>query len=183
MLIAQQKIANVRIYDMSKYINIRSIQPTFHKINFPYKNLLKVSYTEDRKIKYQEQKHNYPEFKMNIDDGCESMVYRSVLFFCEQQNIEKDSIIWIEATHISPYSYMEKEWFRENNKKKAILCIQKESIDYAKYELKEKNQTNIFRWDFNPGEMMLFDSEDTLQRYHIEFKDASGYQNLLSIIV
>lgn len=183
MLVTQHKIANVQIYDMSSRINIRAIQPTFHKIKYPYKHLLKVNYIENNKIQYEKQLHNYPEFKMNKDNGCEEMVYRSILFFCEKQKIPNNTMVWLEASHLSPYSYMEKEWFRENNHKKGILCIQKENIDYSRYELKDKNEKDIFRWDFKPGEMMLFDSDAIYQRYHLEFKDATAYQNLLSITV
>ncbi len=183
MLITQHKIANVQVYDLSSRINIRSIQPTFHKIKYPYKHLLKVNYIDKDKIQYDTQLHNYPEFKMDKDSGCEEMIYRSILFFCEKQKIPKDTIIWIEANSMNPYSYLEKEWFRENNYKKGILCIQKENIDYAKYELRHKSETDIFKWDFKPGEMMLFDTDNILQRYHIEFKDNSAYQNLLLITV
>ncbi len=95
MLVTQHKIANVQIYDMSSRINIRAIQPTFHKIKYPYKHLLKVNYVENNKIQYEKQLHNYPEFKMDKDNGCEEMVYRSILFFCEKQKIPNNTMVWM----------------------------------------------------------------------------------------
>ena len=112
------------------------------------------------------------------------MIMRSMLFFIEKANIPEETSLWMEAFHINPYAYLEKEWFFENYSKKAILCIQRENIEYSKFELRPKkqkiNDQDTVKWDFRPGEMVMFDADDTLQRYtYIDFTSDQGFQDVL----
>lgn len=178
MLVTQHKVGNCRVYDLSNRINHRLIQPSLSKISYPYKNLLRVRYEEANRLHYIPQTHNYPEFKVS-DTGSEEALYRSILYFSEIHSVPKDTVVWVEAVHINPHQYYEKEWYRDNTTKKAVYCIQKENIDYSKYEIKMNNET--FKWDLRPGEMMVFDSENILQNHRIEFKDGTGFKTILVI--
>ena len=82
---------------------------------------------------------------------------------------------------MNPYSYNETDWFQEQNTKgKAILCVQKEKVKSSGFELTDS--VNQFRWELNPGEMLLFDTHSIQQRYtNVDFEDEEGFQDLLTI--
>ena len=184
MLLKKHPIGNTRVYDLKRTINTHLIQSDFNKVTYPYKHLLRVHYKQPEQLVQIPSNRNYPEFKMLRGSGSEEMVMRSMLFFIEKAEIPDNTRLWIEAFHINPYAYLEKEWFFENYSKKAILCVQRENIEYSKFELRPKRQKvddkHTFKWEFRPGEMVLFDADDTFQRYtHMDFTTEQGFQDLL----
>lgn len=184
MLLTKHSIGNTRVYDLKSNINTSLIQADFNKVTYPYKNLLHIHYKKRQQLVKIPSNKNYPEFKMLRGSASEEMIMRSMLFFIEKAEIPENTRLWIEAFHMNPYAYIEKEWFFENYSKKAILCIQRESIEYSKFELRPKrqkiNNKDTFKWDFRPGEMVLFDADDTLQRYtYMDFTTDKGFQDLL----
>jgi len=184
MLLTKHSIGNTRVYDLKGTINTSLIQADFNKVMYPYKHLLGIDYKKPNKLVQIPVNKNYPEFKMIHGSGSEEMVMRAMTFFIENAEIPENRRLLLEAFHINPYAYLEKEWFYENYSKKAILCIQRENIEYSKFELcpkKQKiNDRDTFKWDFRPGEMVIFNADDTFQRYtHMDFTTEQGFQNLL----
>lgn len=184
MLLTKHSIGSTQVYDLKRIVNTNLIKADFNKVTYPYKHLLRIHYKQPNQLIKIPSKQNYPEFKMLRSSGSEEMVMRSVLFFIEKAEIPENTHLWLEAFHINPYAYLEKDWFFENYSKKAILCIQRENIDYSKFEIRSKKQKiddkEIFKWDFRPGEMVLFNADDTFQRYtHMDFTTEQGFQDLL----
>ena len=184
MLLTKHPIGNTRVYDLKRTINTTLIKTDFNKVTYPYKNLLGVHYKKPNELIQIPANKNYPEFKMMRGSGSEEMVMRAMTFFIEKAKVPKDTHLWLEAFHLNPYAYTQTEWFFENYSKKAILCVQRENIDYSKFELRPKKQKieekDTFKWDFRPGEMVLFDADETFQRYtHMDFITEQGFQDLL----
>lgn len=184
MLLSKHTIGNVRLYDLKSKINTNLIRSDFNKIKYPYKNVSRFKYIDTHKIIKLENNQNYPDFKMIHSSGSEEMVYLSMLFFIEQNKLEVNTEILLEAFHMNPYSYNDTEWFNDKSNKKAILCVQKEGVKKSIFELTDDISLTKegFKWDIFPGEMIIFDSDKVNQRYSKnEFENEDGFQDLLII--
>ena len=182
MLLSKHSLGNTHILDLRKHVNTRFIRNDFNKVTYPYKNILRFKYVDKQKIIQLPNHHNYPEFKIISNSSSEEMIYRSILFFIQHHQLPKQSEVLLEAFHMNPYSYNETEWFHEVNKKKALLCIQREQTQHSLFQIGSKKLSDTIEWDIFPGEMLLFETDTVQQRYRkIQFLNEYGFLDLLTM--
>lgn len=182
MLLSKHSLGNAHILDLRKNVNIRFIRNDFNKITYPYKQILRFKYVDNGKVRQLPNNHNYPEFKIISNSGSEEMIYKSILFFIQHHQLPKQSEVLLEAFHMNPYSYNETDWFHETDKKKGLLCIQREHTMHSLFQLGSKKLNEVVEWDIFPGEMLLFESDSIQQRYRrINFLNEDGFLDLLTL--